>query len=65
MLIDKTTGQFTTLRNQKNFEQKHDQHTAETDSVQKENSNFMGHKPGHSDTLPGWDKLKDFTGYNT
>merc|ERR1712187_348984 len=58
-----TTGQFNTLRNQKAFAQEHDEHS-QTDS-QSENRNFMAHKPGHSDTLPGWEKVKDFAGYTS
>lgn len=64
-LIDKTTGQFNTLRNQKNFEQENDQHTTETGSQNKEDSNFMARKPGQSETLPGWGKVKDLTDYTS
>ncbi|CAG7931521.1 unnamed protein product [Penicillium olsonii] len=27
-----------------------------------EDHSFMGHKPGGSDTLPGWNKMKEFAG---
>jgi len=30
-----------------------------------EDRSFMAHKPGHPETLPGWDKLKDVMGYTS
>lgn len=61
-----TTGQFNTLTHQKEpgkelQSELHPGPQASNDST-KEESSFMGHRPGGSGTLPGWDKLKDLAG---
>lgn len=59
-----TTGQFTTLTDQKGTERESDEQFDEPPNPSDDRS-FMAHKPGHPETLPGWDKLKDVIGYTS
>ncbi|OJJ78580.1 uncharacterized protein ASPGLDRAFT_53511 [Aspergillus glaucus CBS 516.65] len=60
-----TTGQFTTLANQKGTSRDNDESFFEEPPNPSEDRSFMAHKPGHPETLPGWDKLKDVIGYTS
>ncbi|BCR90136.1 uncharacterized protein ACHE_60022A [Aspergillus chevalieri] len=59
-----TTGQFTTLSNTKGAARESDEGFEATKNPSEDRS-FMAHKPGHPETLPGWDKLKDVMGYTS
>lgn len=66
---EQATGNFNTLTHQKKpgKEQQEEMRSRSEDpsNLSKEDGDFMSHRPGGSETLPGWNKMKEFAGYGT